>query len=228
MRGRKMRLARGVTAPREVKWITAPGGYLYNKNPKPPKPPALRKIEPPKRNLPVIYNPYNIRKAVELGEITEKDVKKEYTRLRKMMNRRLEALRKAGREESRFYKYNLGRYGNISELTPGHLRDNLARMYHELISDDATVYGQDMKRKKQEDWLKLLYDIDFETEDDWSMFKDMLNYVREGAQEAMYYKATMQTLGAVGIKELYNQWKENRFDPLNPPDEYVKMASRTG
>lgn len=237
-RKRRMRLGRGVKEPRQVPWITAPGGLLYNLKhglppgtPAPPKQPKVqkpRKIEPPKRNLPVIYNPYNIRKAVELGQITEADVKKEYTRLRKMMDRRLAALKKAGREESRFYKYNLGRYGKISELSPGHLRDNLARMYHELISEDATVYGQDEARRKHEEWLKLLYGIEFENPEDWGAFKEMLDYVREGAQEAMYYKVIMQALGVEGIQNLYKQWKENRFDPLNPPDAYVQMAADVG
>lgn len=202
-------------------------GAWVNPNARAPrKPPEPRPPKPPATFLGPINAPYEYRKRIERGEYTEKQVRAEYMRLRRILAGRLKTFA-AQEPGADFAQRNpLSRYPPQSKLTKqADLLGALAYLRSQLNSAESTVSGYRAERRKQAQWLSLNYGIDLQTREDWDRFSEFMNYARSVQQDNMRYSiGLLYIIGREGIQKIYEEWKANRFDPLNPPQRYLDMV----
>lgn len=185
------------------------------------KPPPLRVPKPPERKLDIIYNPWDMKRAVQRGEITMADIRGEYMRLRKIITQRLATMKKYGRDDTRFYKNNYDKYKPQSQLSDVEVRASLAQVYTQLLNKDSSVAGQDRQRKKQSDFLKLEYGIELTDAEQWRLFGDVMRRMREiYADKMLDSDQFVKWLATQDIRQVYKDVVLSTT--TKPPAEYLQ------
>ena len=109
------------------------------------------------------------------GEFSEKELRKEYSRLRDIVQKRLKRMEKTEWIQSKTYKYNKDRYkklkdiGNMSEMA--HLMSDMATF---LTKATGTISGLEAQREKTLDTLHE-QGITGITKENWWDFTDLMD-----------------------------------------------------
>lgn len=90
------------------------------------------------RTSPEMYSMYALRNA---DVWTPENVRREYSRLRKIINERLKTIEGSEYEESQTYLRNIGKYKPIKELTQGQIKGLLWEASKMLQAETGTLTG---------------------------------------------------------------------------------------
>lgn len=133
-----------------------------------------RQVKPVKLSFPVFdYNPIGLKSR------TEKELRKEYSRLRSIARKRLERMTGTEFTRSETYKYNVGRFKQLQDISSNvelrHLTVDLARF---LLAESGSLVGQkEIKIRTIQRFHNAGFKfVDSENYWDWL---DFLHYVRE-------------------------------------------------
>ena len=89
-----------------------------------------------------------------LKQYSDKEVRKEYTRLRDAARKRLQRLEKAGYQDTNIYRFNKDRYEYTKNLNMDQLRRRLSELADFIESPASTLKGQERIHQKAAETLK--------------------------------------------------------------------------
>ena len=157
--------------------------------------------------------------ALKSGTLTEKEMRSEYSRLRKIANKRLSAMGRSKFSNTQAYLLNVGKYVTLDKIKSE--RDLMYKL-HDLAkfvtAKSGSVSGQYEMRRKS---LKKLWDhgIDFVNEKNFELFGQFMEEARIRGYAEIYGSERVSELFGVaskkGIKpdELFKDfgfWMENK------------------
>lgn len=166
------------------------------------KPPELRLTYPSYR--------YKLSALVR-GSMTESEIRKEYSRLRSVANKRLERMRDAGFDYTQAYTMHGGRFPKISELN--NVSNELSEVVKFLSAKRSSVKFLQLEKERTVAGFKLenenrrlmntmagseIYkevNIDFSNNDSYRDFLDFLNTVAKSMQDRAWYDAAVNLYG---------------------------------
>lgn len=163
------------------------------------------------------YTPYALKKY------PEKDLRKEYSRLRAIVQKRLTRIIAAGLDRTGAYKSRLASLPKLREIqTQPSLRSNLVELYR-FVQNRTTVTQIREDRIKRLESLQR-YGLNWINEENLDRFDDYMGYMREqgyienyGSEEVVEYYEKMRSREEVieelagGFEEWQSRnWKENK------------------
>lgn len=118
------------------------------------------------------YNPQGLQKY------DEKTLRKEYTRLRDIAQKRLGRMGQTMFERSQTYRKNVGQFEKTRDIeTASQLRQDLTQLARFVLAESSTIQGQKAIMKRGiATWHKKGYD--WVNESNWFDFIDFLEYVK--------------------------------------------------
>lgn len=118
------------------------------------------------------YNPQGLQKY------DEKALRKEYTRLRDIAQKRLGRMGKTMFERSETYRQNVGQFEKTRDIkTASQLRQNLTQLARFVMAESSTIQGQKaIMQRGIASWREKGYD--WVNESNWFDFIDFLEYVK--------------------------------------------------
>lgn len=145
--------------------------------------------------------------------------KKEYIRLREILRKRLVSMKKAGFEDSEFYRQNVKRFPLYSSLdNKKQINYLLVTLAYAIKKKSGTVTGMREQIKEQLETLHK-HHYDFVNEKNIISFGNFMEAVRiamgnalyDSSEAAEYYEENMQEHGEVSPERLavkYREWAE--------------------
>ena len=162
--------------------------------------------------------------AVILENKTEKEMRKEYSRLRSIARKRLERLAESEFRETQTYKRAQHQFIPLADV-PNKiaLAYKLKDVFDFVNTSKTTVTGMRAIRKKSIDTLKA-HNIDFVTEENYLEFGEFMRYARAKAKAklfdsdqavALYEWAKSKEINPDRLKYHFNEWLQNAYDIQN-------------
>lgn len=157
-------------------------------------------------------------------DFTDKELRREYSRLRKVAEKRIKRMGQTEWARSKTYQYNVGIYPNLvnvpnkSELS--HLLSDLARF---LSASTGSISGLEEQRTKALESLKEA-GLENITTENWWDFVDMMEWIRDQKQYDPSSAARMidelqendQEITRDNFKHYWDLWQAHK--PLAPPE----------
>lgn len=151
------------------------------------------------------YTPSNIKAMLEGDKELVKAVRKEYTRLRDISQKRLKRLVAAGYTETEVYKRNVNHYPTLKNIkSKSELAQRLSDLSRFISSDQSTVSGIKSREKRSLDTLHE-HGFDFVNESNLSDFGDFMESYRDQMMDLEYDSGD--------AAELYAIVEKHKLDP---------------
>lgn len=144
------------------------------------------------------YTPSNIKAMIEAGK--ESIVRKEYTRLRDISQKRLKRLKAAGYEETEAYRRNVNHYPKLKDIkSKSELAQRLSDLSRFVASSQSTVSG--IKEREQKA-LETLHNTgyDFVNESNLQDFGEFMEAYRDQLLDMEYDSGDAADLYQITIK----------------------------
>ena len=163
------------------------------------------------------YEPQNIRNLIKDGK--EKEVRKEYTRLRDISQKRLKRLEAAGYSDRAIYKKNVKHYPKLEQIkSPNELAARLSDLSRFISAATSTVSGIKTAKKKS---LATLHEhgYTFVNNENYEDFGEFMEEYRVQMQDMEYDSGEAADTFRVlekhkikvdKIKDDFEFWLENR------------------
>lgn len=159
------------------------------------------------------YTPSEIKAKLEAGGSLEKEVRKEYTRLRDISQKRLKRLAAAGYTETDVYKKNISHYPKLKDIkTKSELSQRLSDLSRFVGSSQSTVKGIKEREKKVLEKLHE-HDFDFVNESNLSDFGEFMELYRDSM-------ADMEGYDSGDAAELYSVVEKHKLDPEKVAEDF--------
>lgn len=158
------------------------------------------------------YTPSEIKAKLEAGGSLEKEVRKEYTRLRDISQKRLKRLAAAGYTETDVYKKNVSHYLKLKDIkTKSELAQRLSDLSRFVASSQSTVKG--LKEREQK-VLKTLRKSGYKyvNESNLSDFGEFMEYYRDAMYDLEYDSGD--------AADLYTVVEKNKLDPEKVKEDF--------
>ena len=158
------------------------------------------------------YTPSEIKAKLEAGGSLEKEVRKEYTRLRDISQKRLKRLAAAGYTETDVYKKNVTHYPKLKDIkTKSELAQRLSDLSRFVGSSQSTVKGIKEREKKV---LKTLRKNGYKyvNESNLSVFGEFMEYYRDAMYDLEYDSGD--------AADLYTVVEKNKLDPEKVKEDF--------
>lgn len=165
------------------------------------------------------YNPQYLR-----NNYTDAQVRKEYSRLRAIAQKRLVRLAKAGFDQSNVYRYNRYNVRKLSELRSKEVALALSQLAQFISNPLSTVTGQKQQRKEKIAKLQSYgYDV---TEKNFQSFTEFMELVNEQAVDLGYdseasvelWETIRDKVSPATVMQDIEQWLDNRYKLAEIPD----------
>lgn len=179
------------------------------------------------------YTPSEIKAKLDAGGDLEKEVRKEYTRLRDISQKRLKRLKAAGYEQMDVYQKNYKHYPKLKDIkSKSELAQRLSDLSRFVGSTQSTVKGLKDREKKVLAQLKK-HGYKYVNESNLSDFGDFMEYYRDAMYDLEYDSGDAAELFTVveknkldpeKVKEYFDFWLEN----LEEAKKIRKAKKRTG
>ena len=146
------------------------------------------------------YTPSNLKAMLEGDKELSSQVRKEYTRLRDVAQKRLKRLKAAGYEDTEGYKRNVAHYPKLKDIqTKSELAQRLSDLSRFIKSELSTVSGiKERERKTLESLSEHGYD--FVNEGNLSDFGDFMEQYRDQLLDMEYDSGDAAEVYQVAIK----------------------------
>ena len=146
------------------------------------------------------YTPSNLKAMLEGDKELSSQVRKEYTRLRDVAQKRLKRLKAAGYEDTEGYKRNVVHYPKLKDVkTKSELAQRLSDLSRFIRSELSTVSGiKERERKTLESLSEHGYD--FVNEGNLSDFGDFMEQYRDQLLDMEYDSGDAAEVYEVAIK----------------------------
>lgn len=158
------------------------------------------------------YNPQYLQ-----NNYTDAQVRKEYSRLRAIAQKRLVRLAKAGFDQSNIYRYNRYNVRKLSELRSKEVALALSQLAQFISNPLSTVTGQKQQRKEKIAKLQSYgYDV---TEKNFQSFTEFMELVNEQAMDLGYdseatvelWETIRDKVSPATVMQDIEQWLDNRY-----------------
>lgn len=158
------------------------------------------------------YNPLYLQ-----NNYTDAQVRKEYSRLRAIAQKRLVRLAKAGFDQSNIYRYNRYNVRKLSELRSKEVALALSQLAQFISNPLSTVTGQKQQRKEKIAKLQSYgYDV---TEKNFQSFTEFMELVNEQAMDLGYdseatvelWETIRDKVSPATVMQDIEQWIDNRY-----------------
>lgn len=179
------------------------------------------------------YTPSEIKAKLEAGGSLAREVRKEYTRLRDISQKRLKRLSAAGYENTDVYKKNVKHYPKLKAIkTDSELAQRLSDLSRFVGSTQSTVRGLKEREKKVLKTLKK-NGYKYVNESNLSDFGEFMEYYRDAMYDLEYDSGDAADLYTVveknkldpeKVKEDFDFWLEN----IDEAKKIRKAKRRTG
>ena len=165
------------------------------------------------------YNPQYLR-----NNYTDAQVRKEYSRLRAIAQKRLVRLAQAGFDQSNIYRYNRYNVRKLSELRSKEVALALSQLAQFINNPLSTVTGQKQQRKEKIAKLQSYgYDV---TEKNFQSFTEFMELVNEQAIDLGYdseatvelWETIRDKVSPATVMQDIEQWLDNRYKLAEIPD----------
>ena len=150
------------------------------------------------------YQPHNIRQEMKAGSM--KDIRKEYTRLRDIAQKRLKRMGASMWAETQTYKRNVKHYPLLKDIkTEAELAARLSDLSRFIMTKTSTVSGMEVQMKKA---LKTLHEHGFN-------FVSKENYISFGKfmEEYRFQKLDEMGYDSADAADTFNALEQHRVDP---------------
>ena len=179
----------------------------------------------------------------QLKGIDPSELRKEYTRLRDISQKRLKRLADSPFYDSEAYKYNAERFKKIKDIEDEtELRTLLADLSKFVNRESSTIKGQyAIMARRAESLQQKVPDLDFESMTpkeqlaifdfmDWMVDKygiKILYHVSQGAQRALSYDEKIKEMLSKGdFEDAKNRIREIEGDYILPEDEVTEEEAK--
>lgn len=179
------------------------------------------------------YTPSEIKAKLEAGGALEREVRKEYTRLRDISQKRLKRLAAAGYADTDVYKKNVKHYPKLANIkSKSELAQRLSDLSRFVGSTQSTVKGLKERQKKVLNTLKK-NGYKYINESNLSDFGEFMEYYRDAMYDMEYDSGDAADLYTVveknkldpeKVKEDFDFWLEN----IEDAKKIRKAKKRTG
>lgn len=144
------------------------------------------------------YTPSNLKAALENGN--EKAVRKEYTRLRDIAQKRLKRLKAAGYEDTEAYRKNINHYPTLKEIkTKSELAQRLSDLSRFIKSELSTVSGIKERERKTLESLSE-HGFGFVNESNLQDFGDFMEQYRDQLLDMEYDSGDAAEVYEIAVK----------------------------
>lgn len=158
------------------------------------------------------YTPSEIKAKLEAGGDLEREVRKEYTRLRDISQKRLKRLAAAGYENTDVYKKNVKHYPKLKAIkTDSELAQRLSDLSRFVGSTQSTVRGLKEREKKVLKTLKK-NGYKYVNESNLSDFGEFMEYYRDAMYDLEYDSGD--------AADLYTVVEKNKLDPEKVKEDF--------
>lgn len=158
------------------------------------------------------YTPSEIKVKLEAGGSLEKEVRKEYTRLRDISQKRLKRLAAAGYTDTDVYKKNVSHYPKLKDIkTKSELAQRLSDLSRFVASTQSTVKGIKEREKKVLQTLKKS-GYKYVNESNLSDFGEFMEYYRDAMYDMEYDSGD--------AADLYTVVEKNKLDPEKVKEDF--------
>ena len=152
------------------------------------------------------YTPSEIKAKLEAGGSLEREVRKEYTRLRDISQKRLKRLSAAGYSGTEVYEKNVKHYPKLASIkSKSELAQRLSDLSRFVGSTQSTVKGIKEREKKVLEKLHE-HDFGFVNEDNLKDFGDFMELYRDNMVDMAGYDSG-------DAAELYSVVEKHKLDP---------------
>ena len=151
------------------------------------------------------YVPSNIKSLLEGSKETEKQVRKEYTRLRDISQKRLKRLKAAGYENTEVYRKNVNHYPKLKDIkTKSELAQRLSDLSRFIAAETSTVSGMKSRTEKS---ISTLHEhgFTFVDENNLTSFGEFMESFRDEMLDMEYDSGD--------AAELYSIIEKHKLDP---------------
>ena len=158
------------------------------------------------------YTPSEIKVKLEAGGDLERQVRKEYTRLRDISQKRLKRLSAAGYENTDVYQKNVKHYPKLKDIkSKSELAQRLSDLSRFVGSSQSTVSGLKEREKKV---LKTLKKSGYKyvNEFNLSYFGEFMEYYRDAMYDLEYDSGD--------AADLYTVVEKNKLDPEKVKEDF--------
>lgn len=158
------------------------------------------------------YTPSEIKAKLGAGGDLKREVRKEYTRLRDIAQKRLKRLAAAGYESTDVYKKNVKHYPKLKAIkTESELAQRLSDLSRFVGSTQSTVKGLKEREKKV---LKTLKKNGYKyiNESNLSDFGEFMEYYRDAMYDLEYDSGD--------AADLYTVVEKNKLDPEKVKEDF--------
>lgn len=158
------------------------------------------------------YTPSEIKAKLEAGGSLEREVRKEYTRLRDISQKRLKRLAAAGYTDTDVYKKNVSHYPKLKDIkTKSELAQRLSDLSRFIASSQSTVKGLKEREKKVLQTLKKS-GYKYVNEFNLSDFGEFMEYYRDAMYDMEYDSGD--------AADLYTVVEKNKLDPEKVKEDF--------
>lgn len=193
-------------------------------------------------NMPLIIKPTaklkydaDIYTPQGLKTLTDKQVRKEYSRLRSIAQKRLKRMGKSEWADSRTYEKNVNKYVPLKDLsTPSLVRHRLSELSRFITNKKSSITGQNDIRERT---VKTLNErgYHFITEENFKQFTDFMDWARGATLGLMfdskrilekYDELTDEYTDEDDIRDAFNEWTRQRDSNKKPKIQNRNKKSR--
>ena len=179
------------------------------------------------------YTPSEIKAKLEAGGDLKREVRKEYTRLRDIAQKRIKRLAKAGYTDTEVYQRNYKHYPKLKSIkSDSELAQRLSDLSRFVASKSSTVKGLKEREKKV---LETVHKHKYKWVDESSIkdFGEFMEYYRDAMYDMEYDSGDAADLFTVveknkldpeKVKEDFDFWLEN----VEEAKKIRKAKRRTG
>lgn len=161
------------------------------------------------------YDPYNLNRELRKGTVSMKDVRKEYSRLRKIITKRVARMEKAGFAGTSFVRRNKS-IPVLKGLTDAQVRYGLADLYMAVNRKDSTIKGMRQVYKERREWLSLKFGLEIDNAEELAQFGRMMNYVKAACQDRLLDSDQIAiAISKEGVQELWKDFMESDSDAVS-------------
>lgn len=158
------------------------------------------------------YTPSEIKAKLESGGDLEKEVRKEYTRLRDISQKRIKRLAAAGFTDTEVYQRNYKHYPKLKDIkSKSELAQRLSDLSRFVASSQSTVKGIKERNKKTLEQLEE-HGYDFVNESNLSDFGDFMEQYRDQLLDMDYDSGD--------AAELYRIVEKHGLDPDKVAEDF--------
>lgn len=157
------------------------------------------------------YQPYNLRESMRAGNI--KEIRKEYTRLRDISQKRLKRMSQTIWRRSQTFKRNVSHYPKLADIkSESELAARLSDLSRFIMSQSSTVSGQEQQMKKS---LKTLHEnegYEFVTKENYLEFGEFMEEYR--------FQRLDEEYDSGDAAETFNVLEAHRVDPSKVKEDF--------